>query len=117
MSTAQDNFDKGVQLRLEGNEAFKKQEFKQALTHYYNALLHLKAVGGQKEEAKFKQQSTEQLIMIYNNMSNVFAKQERWDHDLVKKELAKIAEADKLMDQKEKSIYRAMMAKLAEEKK
>lgn len=29
MGTAQENFDKGVQLRLEGNEAFKKQDLKQ----------------------------------------------------------------------------------------
>ncbi|CAO0802796.1 unnamed protein product [Mucor circinelloides] len=82
MGTAQENFDKGVQLRLEGNEAFKKQDLKQALTQYYNALLHLKAVGGQKEESKFKEKSSEQLVMIYNNMSAVFAKQDRWDRVL-----------------------------------
>ncbi|GAN00786.1 hypothetical protein MAM1_0002c00210 [Mucor ambiguus] len=82
MGTAQENFDRGVQLRLEGNEAFKKQDLKQALTQYYNALLHLKAVGGQKEESKFKKQSSEQLVMIYNNMSAVFAKQDRWDRVL-----------------------------------
>ncbi|KAL0138925.1 hypothetical protein V8B55DRAFT_1448966 [Mucor lusitanicus] len=165
MGTAQENFDKGVQLRLEGNEAFKKQDLKQALTHYYNALLHLKAVGGQKEESKFKQQSSEQLVMIYNNMSAVFAKQDRWDRvlfyatkaneldptntkskfrmgqahlrtenieiakslleevlkqnpgdALVKQELAKVAAANKSMDEKEKLIYRAMMSKLNEEK-
>ncbi|KAI8644733.1 hypothetical protein BD408DRAFT_430245 [Parasitella parasitica] len=166
MASAQKNFDKGVELRLEGNEAFKKQELKQALSYYYNALLHLKAVGGQKEEAKFKKQSSEQLVMIYNNMSAVFAKQERWDRvlfyaskaneldpdntkskfrmgqahlrtenvelakslleevlklnpkdALVKKELAKVAAANKSMDEKEKLIYRAMMTKLAQEKK
>ncbi|CAO3627055.1 unnamed protein product [Mucor fragilis] len=165
MGTAQENFDKGVQLRLEGNEAFKKQDLKQALTQYYNALLHLKAVGGQKEEAKYKQKSSEQLVMIYNNMSAVFAKQDRWDRvlfyatkaneldptntkskfrmgqahlrtenieiakslleevlkqnpgdALVKQELAKVAAANKSMDEKEKLIYRAMMSKLNEEK-
>lgn len=165
MGTAQENFDKGVQLRLEGNEAFKKQDLKQALTQYYNALLHLKAVGGQKEEAKYKEKSSEQLVMIYNNMSAVFAKQDRWDRvlfyatkaneldptntkskfrmgqahlrtenveiakslleevlkqnpgdALVKQELAKVAAANKSMDEKEKLIYRAMMSKLSEEK-
>jgi hypothetical protein len=29
MGTAQENFDKGVELRLQGNEAFKKQDLKQ----------------------------------------------------------------------------------------
>lgn len=41
MGTAQENFDKGVQLRLEGNEAFKKQDLKQgnlraAAQRWYN---------------------------------------------------------------------------------
>lgn len=42
----------------------------------------MKAVGGQKEESKFKEKSSEQLVMIYNNMSAVFAKQDRWDRVL-----------------------------------
>ncbi|KAI9486545.1 MAG: hypothetical protein EXX96DRAFT_534793 [Benjaminiella poitrasii] len=82
MGSPEENFEKGVELRLEGNEAFKKQDFKQALTLYYNALLHLKAVGGQKQENEFKPKSNEQLVMIYNNMTAVFAKQERWDRVL-----------------------------------
>jgi len=35
---------------------------------------------------------------------------------LVKQELAKVAAANKSMDEKEKLIYRAMMSKLNEEK-
>jgi tetratricopeptide (TPR) repeat protein len=52
------------------------------LTNYYNSLLHLKAVGGQKQKDEYKSRSDEQLVMIYNNMSAVFAKQERWDRVL-----------------------------------
>jgi hypothetical protein len=36
---------------------------------------------------------------------------------LVKQELTKVAAANKQMDDKEKLIYRAMMTKLAQEKK
>lgn len=52
------------------------------MTNYYNSLLYLKAVGGQKEKDKYKQRSEEQLVMIYNNMTAVFAKQERWERVL-----------------------------------
>jgi hypothetical protein len=31
MGTPQENFDKGVEFRLAGNEAFKKQNFKDGL--------------------------------------------------------------------------------------
>ncbi|GAA5795774.1 hypothetical protein EDC94DRAFT_595637 [Helicostylum pulchrum] len=166
MKTPQENFDQGVKLRLAGNEDFKKQDYKGALTNYYNALLHLKAVGGQKYKDQYKSSSEEQLVMIYNNMSAVFARQERWDRvlfyatkaneldstntkskfrmgqaylqleniekakelleevmdanptdTLVKKELQKVAAASKQMDDKEKLVYRAMMTKLAQEKK
>jgi tetratricopeptide (TPR) repeat protein len=54
-----------------------------ALTNYYNALLYLKAVGGQKLKDYYKVSGDEQLVMIYNNMSAVFAKQERWDRVLL----------------------------------
>lgn len=53
-----------------------------ALTNYYNALLHLKAVGGQASKDQYKKASDEQLVMIYNNMSAVFAKQDKWDRVL-----------------------------------
>lgn len=52
------------------------------MTNYYNALLHLKDVGGTKHKDEFKAISEAQLVMIYNNMSAVFAKQERWDRVL-----------------------------------
>lgn len=52
------------------------------MANYYNSLLYLKAVGGQKEKDKYKQRSEEQLVMIYNNMTAVFAKQERWERVL-----------------------------------
>ncbi|KAG1441323.1 hypothetical protein G6F56_011535 [Rhizopus delemar] len=82
MGTPEENFEKGVEYRLAGNEAFKKQDFVQALREYYNALLFLKAVGGQKEKEKYKKTSEEQLVMIYNNMTAVFAKQDRWERVL-----------------------------------
>lgn len=103
MGTPDENYDKGVEYRLAGNEAFKKQDYKQgklihwrrnslfldsdlfytlALQNYYNALLHLKALGGTKEKEKYKEASETQLVMIYNNMTAVFAKQERWDRVL-----------------------------------
>lgn len=31
MGSPQENFDKGVELRLAGNEAFKKQNFKEGI--------------------------------------------------------------------------------------
>lgn len=166
MGTPEETFEKGVAYRLEGNECFKKQDYKQALTNYYNALLHLKAVGGQKLKDLYKTRADEQLVMIYNNMCAVFSKQERWDRvlfyakkaneldpkntktkfrmgqaylqlediekaktlleevlksnpddALVKKELQKVSAANKRMDEKERLIYRAMMTKLAQEKK
>ncbi|CAO3694439.1 unnamed protein product [Rhizopus microsporus] len=82
MGTPDESYDKGVEYRLAGNEAFKKQDYKQALQNYYNALLHLKALGGTKEKEKYKEASDTQLVMIYNNMTAVFAKQERWDRVL-----------------------------------
>lgn len=39
-------------------------------------------MGGQKFKDQFKVSGDEQLVMIYNNMSAVFAKQERWDRVL-----------------------------------
>lgn len=42
----------------------------------------MKAVGGQKYKDQYKSTSEEQLVMIYNNMSAVFARQERWDRVL-----------------------------------
>jgi hypothetical protein len=34
MGSPQENFDKGIELRLAGNEAFKKQEYKQGNQFY-----------------------------------------------------------------------------------
>ena len=103
MESAQKTFDQGVELRLKGNEAFKNQDFKQgkshleqpftfqlmlffffalALQHYYSALLYLKAVGGREFESQFKAKSQEQLVMIYNNMCAVFARQDNWERVL-----------------------------------
>ncbi|KAI8338786.1 hypothetical protein EDC96DRAFT_578743 [Choanephora cucurbitarum] len=82
MEGAQKTFDQGVELRLKGNEAFKNQDFKQALQHYYSALLYLKAVGGREFESQFKAKSQEQLVMIYNNMCAVFARQDNWERVL-----------------------------------
>ncbi|KAI8096940.1 uncharacterized protein BX664DRAFT_325231 [Halteromyces radiatus] len=76
--TPQETFDKGVSLRLEGNELFKKAEYKEALTKYYHAILHLRTVGGQKNKAEFEANSNEQLVMIYNNMAAVNIKQNNW---------------------------------------
>ncbi|KAG2205996.1 hypothetical protein INT47_005314 [Mucor saturninus] len=107
MGTPQENFDQGVKLRLAGNEAFKKQDYKGALTNYYNALLYLKAVGGQKLKDQYKVSGDEQLVMIYNNMSAVFAKQERWDRVLF---YAK--KANELDSQNTKSKFRMGQAYL-----
>lgn len=77
------------------------------MSNYYNALLHLKAVGGQKYEKQFKQQSHEQLVMIYNNMSAVFSKQDRWDRVLFYAQKANELDADNL-----KSKFRMGQANL-----
>lgn len=77
------------------------------MTNYYNALLYLKAVGGQKYEREFKQQSHEQLVMIYNNMSAVFSKQDRWDRVLFYAKKANELDPDNL-----KSKFRMGQANL-----
>ncbi|KAG0163945.1 hypothetical protein DFQ30_010743 [Apophysomyces sp. BC1015] len=80
--THEETFDKGVELRLAGNEAFKNGDFKQALTKYYHAILHLRTVGGNERKDEFKGESDKQLLMIYNNMATVFSKDNKWDRVL-----------------------------------
>ncbi|KAL0095285.1 hypothetical protein F4703DRAFT_1063610 [Phycomyces blakesleeanus] len=46
---------------------------------YYFAILHLRTVGGNKEKKIFEEKANEQLVMIYNNMSNVYSKQNKWE--------------------------------------
>ncbi|CAO3632665.1 unnamed protein product [Cunninghamella echinulata] len=79
MSSPEENFEKGVALRYEGNEFFKKGEYKEALTKYYHAILYLKTVGGQKNKEEYDKRSNEQLVFIYNNMCAVHMKQCNWD--------------------------------------
>ncbi|SAL96400.1 hypothetical protein [Absidia glauca] len=76
--TPQETFDKGMVFKAEGNEAFKNQNYKEALGKYYNAILHLKTVGGNKNKEQFDAKSNEQLALIYNNMAAVSIKQENW---------------------------------------
>ncbi|KAI8393369.1 uncharacterized protein BYT42DRAFT_550790 [Radiomyces spectabilis] len=78
----QETFDKGVEYRLQGNEAFKKGEYQQALRSYYHAILHLRTVGGNEKKDEFKEASEKQLVTIYNNMSAVYSKQDKWDRVL-----------------------------------
>ncbi|CAO3630099.1 unnamed protein product [Cunninghamella blakesleeana] len=79
MASPEETFQKGVALRLEGNEAFKRGEYKEALTKYYHAILHLKTVGGQKNKEEYTPRSNEQLVFIYNNMCAVHMKQSNWE--------------------------------------
>ncbi|KAI8343140.1 hypothetical protein BC941DRAFT_447965 [Chlamydoabsidia padenii] len=76
--TPQETFNKGLALKLEGNEEFKKGNYKESLAKYYSAILHLKTVGGNKHKAQFDKRSNEQLALIYNNMAAVNLKQENW---------------------------------------
>lgn len=39
-------------------------------------------MGGREFESEFKAKSQEQLVMIYNNMCAVFARQDNWDRVL-----------------------------------
>ncbi|ORX43866.1 TPR-like protein [Hesseltinella vesiculosa] len=78
MQTAQEKYDKGIELRLAGNESYKAGDYKQALTNYYHAVLHLRTVGGQNQKDEFSDLSNKQLLMIYNNMAAVHVKQENW---------------------------------------
>ncbi|KAF7727142.1 Tetratricopeptide repeat protein 9A [Apophysomyces ossiformis] len=80
--THQETFDKGVQLRLAGNEAFKTGDYKEALTKYYHAILHLRTVGGNQHKDEFKDDANKQLLMIYNNMATVLSKQNKWERVL-----------------------------------
>ncbi|KAI8068336.1 hypothetical protein BC940DRAFT_333086 [Gongronella butleri] len=78
MSTPEEKFEKGVALRVAGNESYIKGDYKQAMSQYYHALLYLRNVGGQEEKEKYDPLSSEQMIKIYNNMSAVHIKNENW---------------------------------------
>ncbi|KAG2228320.1 hypothetical protein INT45_011112 [Circinella minor] len=78
----EETFAKGVECREAGNEAFKKNNYQEALSQYYHALLHLRTVGGLQPENNLKERSNEQLVKIYNNMAAVLAKQEKWSRVL-----------------------------------
>ncbi|KAI7869900.1 hypothetical protein BDF14DRAFT_1879650 [Spinellus fusiger] len=77
--SSKETFAKGVGYRMEGNDFFKAEEYTQALKSYYFAILHLKTVGGVKEQDEFKPAYEEQLVKIYNNMSTVYSKQNKWE--------------------------------------
>ncbi|ORZ21548.1 hypothetical protein BCR42DRAFT_407790 [Absidia repens] len=76
--TPDETFAKGLDLKAEGNEHFKKGEYKEALTKYYHAILHLRTVGGNKQKEKFDAESNKQLALIFNNMAAVNIKQKNW---------------------------------------
>ncbi|KAL0097504.1 hypothetical protein J3Q64DRAFT_1062908 [Phycomyces blakesleeanus] len=42
-------------------------------------MLHSRKAITQKEKKIFEEKANEQLVMIYNNMSNVYSKQNKWE--------------------------------------
>ncbi|CDH61534.1 predicted protein [Lichtheimia corymbifera JMRC:FSU:9682] len=81
-SNTDETFKKGVDYRLAGNEAFKKADYPEALKNYHHALLHLRTLGGTNPPAELKKKTDEELVKIYNNMTAVLAKQDKWERVL-----------------------------------
>ncbi|KAI8137144.1 hypothetical protein BJV82DRAFT_675120 [Fennellomyces sp. T-0311] len=96
-----ETFTKGVECREAGNAAFKKGDYQGALSNYYHALLHLRTIGGLHPNDDLKKRSNEQLVMIYNNMAAVLAKQEKW-----KRVLDSATKARELDNENTKSKFR-----------
>ncbi|KAI7885752.1 TPR-like protein [Lichtheimia hyalospora FSU 10163] len=96
-----ETFNKGVDYRLAGNEAFKKADFPEALKNYHHALLHLRTLGGTNPPAELKKKTDEELVKIYNNMAAVLAKQDKWD-----RVLKNAIEANKLDESNIKAKFR-----------
>ncbi|ORZ00406.1 hypothetical protein BCR43DRAFT_511416 [Syncephalastrum racemosum] len=69
---------KGADHREKGNTFFKNGEFVPALTQYHHALLHLRTLGGMQPPEDVKKRTNEEMIKVYNNMSAVLSKQEKW---------------------------------------
>ncbi|KAL9953980.1 hypothetical protein ACROYT_G041465 [Oculina patagonica] len=88
--SAQERIQQGIVLKAEGNEYFKKKEYRNAMKCYHKALLHVKGLvdrpnlpGLDSYEQDLSDVDKQEIYQVqfscYNNLAACLMKDSRWD--------------------------------------
>ena len=83
--STKEKIEQGIALKVEGNEYFKKKEYRNAMKSYHKALLHVKGLVDQPSlfgmdsfEKDISDEDKEQIYQVqfscYNNLAGIFKK-------------------------------------------
>ncbi|CAH3140589.1 unnamed protein product [Pocillopora meandrina] len=91
--STKEKIERGVTLKVEGNEYFKKKDYRDAMKSYHKALLHVKGLidrpfvfgldsAGRDISEEDKEQIYQVQFSCYNNLAACLLKDNRWDRTI-----------------------------------